>query len=32
VDAYPDARVTGTVVEVQDSSAGVFSLYPPAAR
>jgi multidrug resistance efflux pump len=30
VDAYPDAKVTGTVVEVQGSSAGVFSLYPPA--
>lgn len=28
VDAYPDAHVTGQVVEVQGGAAGVFSLFP----
>jgi multidrug resistance efflux pump len=28
VDAYPSAHVTGVVTEIQDSSAGVFSLFP----
>lgn len=28
VDAYPNAHVTGQVVEVQGGAAGVFSLFP----
>src|SRR5581483_10537770 len=28
VDAYPDAHITGRVVEVQNGAAGVFSLFP----
>jgi multidrug resistance efflux pump len=28
VDAYPGVPVTGAVAEIQDSSAGVFSLFP----
>jgi multidrug resistance efflux pump len=28
VDAFPDAKVTGTVSEIQGGAAGVFSLFP----
>ena len=30
VDAFPDAKVTGTVSEIQGGAAGVFSLFPQA--
>lgn len=30
VDAFPDAELTGSVIEVQGGAAGVFSLFPQA--
>jgi multidrug resistance efflux pump len=30
VDAFPDADLTGRVLEVQSGAAGVFSLFPQA--